>query len=148
MLASLAGVSYNLHHNTIMDSDDENLVIPHGAHAVPIRAPVLAGAVMPSELGYDTEWDAFQLSIASPIGEPDLLALSDSTESTIFYQKDLPNMGFPVMENIRREGTQPTAKCLPPTSPTSEPCSPPTWWSPSSLTSPCIALTPLPFSHS
>ena len=47
-----------------MDSDDENLVIPHGAHAVPPRDPALAGAVMPSELGYETEWDAFQLSIA------------------------------------------------------------------------------------
>ena len=46
-----------------MDSDDENLVIPHGAHAAP-RDPALAGAVMPSELGYETEWDAFQLSIA------------------------------------------------------------------------------------
>ena len=47
-----------------MDSDDENIVIPNGAHAVPKRAPALAGAVMPSELGYETEWDAFQLSIA------------------------------------------------------------------------------------
>ena len=47
-----------------MDSDDENLVIPHGAHAVLPRDPALAGAVMPSELGYETEWDAFQLSIA------------------------------------------------------------------------------------
>ena len=30
--------------------------------------------------------------------------LSDSSESTIFYQKDLFNQGFPMMENIRREG--------------------------------------------
>ena len=40
----------------------------------------------------------------SPIGEPDVLDLSDSSESTIFYQKDLFNQGFPMMENIRREG--------------------------------------------
>jgi len=87
-----------------MDSDDENLVIPHGAHAIPSRDPALAGAVMPTEMGFETEWDAFQLSIASPVGEPDLLDLSDSSEPIIFYQKDLPNLGFPVMENIRREG--------------------------------------------
>ena len=30
--------------------------------------------------------------------------MSDSSESTIFYQKDLFNQGFPMMENIRREG--------------------------------------------
>ena len=40
----------------------------------------------------------------SPVGEPDVLDLSDSSESTIFYQKDLFNQGFPMMENIRREG--------------------------------------------
>ena len=47
-----------------MDSDDENLVIPHGAHGIPSRDPALAGAVMPTEMGFETEWDAFQLSIA------------------------------------------------------------------------------------
>ena len=30
--------------------------------------------------------------------------LSDSSETTIFYQKDLFSSGFPMMENIRREG--------------------------------------------
>ena len=38
------------------------------------------------------------------MGEPDVLDLSDSSESTVFYQKDLPNQGFPMMESIRREG--------------------------------------------
>ena len=33
-----------------------------------------------------------------------MLDLSDSSESTIFYQKDLFSQGFPMMENIRREG--------------------------------------------
>ena len=46
----------------------------------------------------------FTICPHSPVGEPDLLDLSDSSEPIIFYQKDLPNQGFPVMENIRREG--------------------------------------------
>jgi len=79
-----------------MDSDDENLVIPE-----PVA---LAGAVMPHEELFEAEWDAFQVSISSPIGEPDLVDLSDTTESTVFYQKDLPNIGFPVMEDFRRQG--------------------------------------------
>lgn len=33
-----------------------------------------------------------------------MLDLSDSSETTIFYQKDLFSSGFPMMENIRREG--------------------------------------------
>jgi len=53
---------------------------------------------------FDSEWDAFQSSIASPVGEPDVLDLSDTSETTIFYQKDLFSSGFPMMENIRREG--------------------------------------------
>ena len=40
----------------------------------------------------------------SPVGEPDVLDLSDTSETTIFYQKDLFSSGFPMMENIRREG--------------------------------------------
>jgi len=78
-----------------MESDDENLVIPEPA--------VLAGAVMPPEDLFESEWDAFQVSISSPIGEPDLVDLSDTTESTVFYQKDLPNIGFPVMDDFRRQ---------------------------------------------
>ena len=38
------------------------------------------------------------------MGEPDVLDLSDSSETTIFYQKDMFSSGFPMMENIRREG--------------------------------------------
>merc|ERR1719500_1089199 len=52
----------------------------------------------------DTEWDTFQMSIASPVGEPDVLDLSDCSDATIFYQKDLYSTGFPMMESIRREG--------------------------------------------
>ena len=44
--------------------------------------------------------------ITSPVGEPDVLDLSDSSvsDATIFYQKDLYSTGFPMMESIRREG--------------------------------------------
>jgi len=93
------------------DSDDENLVIgvaelePQGAEGggSPLPPP-LASAVMPPEM-YETEWEAFQLSIQSPVGEPDLLDLNDlGSDSTVFYQKNLPNLGFPQMEDIRRQG--------------------------------------------
>ena len=33
-----------------------------------------------------------------------MLDLSDSSDATIFYQKDLYSTGFPMMESIRREG--------------------------------------------
>ena len=42
--------------------------------------------------------------VTSPVGEPDVLDLSDSSDATIFYQKDLYSTGFPMMESIRREG--------------------------------------------
>jgi len=101
-----------------MESDDENLIIPGqlghlhmagagGREGREVRGDIrenLANAVMGGDDLFESEWDAFHVSIASPIGEPEILDLSDSTESTIFYQKDLPNIGFPVMEDIRRQG--------------------------------------------
>ena len=36
----------------------------------------------------------------SPVGEPDLLDLQDlGSDSTVFYQKNLPNLGFPQVGN-------------------------------------------------
>ena len=115
-----------------MDSDDENLVVgggldqhpgggldhlePQGADGGASPQPNLASAVMPPEM-YETEWEAFQLSIQrlvleiicsklrliflfSPVGEPDLLDLQDlGSDSTVFYQKNLPNLGFPQVGN-------------------------------------------------
>jgi len=91
-----------------MESDDENLVIPAPAPLALVgeedeELGAVGGAAL-MEPEFETEWDAFQLSISSPVGEPDVLDLSDSSESTVFYQKDLPNQGFPMMESIRREG--------------------------------------------
>jgi len=76
-----------------MDSDDENLRIsdplPSTSHSQ--NDPL-------------DQWDDFQNSISSPIGEPDLLDLSDSPESTIFHHKEHPANAFPAMEDIRRQG--------------------------------------------
>ena len=97
-----------------LDSDDENLVLggdvedelrgAEGGVSPPPQQQQLAQAVMPPEM-YETEWEAFQMSIQSPVGEPDLLDLQDlGSDSTVFFQKNLPNMGFPQMEDIRRQG--------------------------------------------
>ena len=100
------------------DSDDENLVLG-GRQQEPSTSPpdpLRAGATMPqvfhpaaqesapgffllfllAQEMYETEWEAFQMSIQSPVGEPDLLELQDlGSDSTMFYQKNLPNLGFP-----------------------------------------------------
>jgi len=76
-----------------------------GAHGGPGAVGHAAhGSTLPPECSFESEWDAFQFSIVSPIGEPDLVELADCEESTIFHQKDLPNGGFSAMEDIRRQG--------------------------------------------
>jgi len=77
----------------MMDSDDENLSIAQPPRPIQDRnSEVLEN------------WDEFQHSISSPVGEPDLLDLSDSPESTIFHYKEHPASAFPAMEDIRRQG--------------------------------------------
>jgi len=80
----------------MMESDDENLHIDLEDDGPPQENP----------RHLDTEWDAFQNSIASPVGEPDidLLDLSDNPESTVFYHKEHASGAFPCMEDIRRQG--------------------------------------------
>lgn len=116
-----------------MDSDDENLIIPPehlnlnlSDEALPeLEAGVLQGGLddeddvgdggaagrgepeKPPDAAaavFNAEWENFQMSIASPVGEPEVLDLSDTSEATVFYQKDLFNSGFQMMESIRREG--------------------------------------------
>ena len=110
-----------------MDSDDENLIIPPehlnlnlSDEALPeLEAGALQGDDGDEGLGegrgepekpaganavFNAEWENFQMSIASPVGEPEVLDLSDTSEATVFYQKNLFNAGFQMMESIRREG--------------------------------------------
>jgi len=104
-----------------MESDDENLIIPPehlnlsdepelelSDEPIPGPGPASGDSASTSRVKaaavMDSEWDTFQMSIASPVGEPDVLDLSDCSDATIFYQKDLYSTGFPMMESIRREG--------------------------------------------
>jgi len=75
-----------------MDSDDENLHVSS-----------MSSSTLPPSHRMDSEWEAFQVSISSPVGEPELLDLSDSPESTIFFHKDHAAGAFPSMEDIRRQ---------------------------------------------
>jgi len=89
-----------------MESDDENLHIPPSPTlSLNMPSPTLSShpPTLPDH-HLDTEWDAFQLSISSPVGEPDLLDLSDSTESTVFFHQEHASSAFPAMEDIRRQG--------------------------------------------
>lgn len=50
----------------------------------------------------NAEWENFQMGIAKPVAEQE--ALSNTSEATMIYEKDLFNSSFQMMESIRREG--------------------------------------------